>query len=233
MKKKLPVLNSPSIVLELPVSKTKVVYRPFVISEEKALLLAQESNDKDTILQTMKDVIQSCSKEDIDFDVMPVADFIYLFLQFRISSVGNDIRFRIKCQSCDHENIIAMNLSDVKVKNVDYDGYIKITDSIGIKVKVPSINYSTENISDDSKFYELLEYVYDEDTVYTKEEYTKDDFYAWLDTMNKEQLDKLRNSLSMMPKVSHSLDFNCTGCGEKNSRLLEGLHSFFRFGPSK
>lgn len=234
MKKPLPVVASPSLVVELPVSKKKVKYRPFVIKEQKALLLAQESKDPETIVETIKSVILSCSDNTLDFAKIPTADLAYFFVQLRIASVGPEVKFHVECQSCNTNNTIGMSLGDIKVDTSKTVNNVKITDTVGIVFRFPTIDdvFDSSNYMDRSlgMLYNLIDSVYDEDTVYRKEDYTEQEFMDWIESMNDKQLSAIDAFVKSIPTLRHELKFNCVHCGTEQRRTLEGLHNFFRFG---
>lgn len=236
MKKPLPTVSSPSIVLELPVSKLKVKYRPFVIKEQKALLLAQESNDEQTVLETLKSVIESCSGGTVDFDKVPVADLAYFFIQLRISSVGPEVKFGDSCEKCDTEITLNMSLSDVRIDTSNIITDVKITDDVGVIFRLPTINdsFDTDGADDRSikMLYALIQQIYDADSVYQKSDYTESEFKDWIESLNDVQVGAIKKFVDSIPELRHELKFTCTNCGHEQSRLLEGLHNFFRFDAS-
>ncbi len=234
MKKPLPSIASPSLIVELPISKQKVKYRPFVIKEQKALLLAQESKDVDSIIETIKSVISSCSDNTLDFSKTPTVDLIYFFLQLRIASVGPEVQFRTLCTECNHPSNINMSLNDIKVNTDNIIKDIKLTDTVGIIFRFPTIEdaFDIVNYQDRSlqMLYRLIDKVYDEDSVYDKTDYTEKEFIDWIESLNDKQLKAIEVFAKNIPTLSHKLDFNCPQCNAKQSRTLEGLHNFFRFG---
>ena len=236
MKKPLPSISLPSLVTELPVSKQKVTYRPFVIKEQKALLLAQESKDTDSIIETIKSVINTCSSGTLDFSKTPTVDLIYFFIQLRIASVGPEVQFKTNCSECDHPNTLTMSLSDVKIDTSNVIKDVKLTPTVGIIFRFPTIEDSFDilNYKDRSikMMYKLIESVYDEDSVYSKDDYTEQEFVDWIESLNDKQLSAVELFAKNIPTIRHVLDFNCPQCNAKQSRILEGLHNFFRFGPN-
>lgn len=232
-RKKLPFVSAPTLVATLPVSGIKIKYRPFVIKEQKALLLAQESKDPEVVLETIKSVITSCTDGTLEFTRVPTADLAYFFLQLRIASVGPEVRFSLACEQCDSSNIINMSLNDV---NVDVSGVkteIKVTPTVGIKFKIPTIDDAIQVGSDMQSvkvLYSLIDYIYDEESVYRKEDYSEEEFKDWIDNLNDQQVSAIREFVDSIPSLKHTLTFSCSNCNHEQSRTLEGLHNFFRFG---
>lgn len=220
------------MVLTLPVSGEKIKYRPFVIKEQKALLLAQESKDADTVLETIKAVISACTDGTLEFTKVPTADLAYFFLQLRIASVGPEVKFSIPCTACGEDNIINMSLNDVSVDASNVKTEIKITDAVGIKFRLPTVDDALVTDDSDSKsiklLYTLIDYIYDDDSVYQKSDYTEEEFRDWIENLNDSQVAKIQEFVSSIPTLKHELKFNCSSCNVEQSRLLEGLHNFFR-----
>lgn len=235
MKKTLPNVSAPTLVVVLPVSKQKVKYRPFVIREQKALLLAQEAKEQDIVFETIKSVIESCTHGTLDFDKTPTIDVAYFFLQLRIASVGPAVRFGVNCTECNTENVLNMSLDDVKVDASNIVTDIKISDTVGIKLRLPTINDAMilDSTTEDKSLkllYSLIENIYDEESVYNKNDYTEEEFAEWIGGFNDSQAAQFEKFLSSIPELKHELTFECTNCGHSQSRTLEGLHNFFRFG---
>jgi hypothetical protein len=233
-KKALPVVSTPTLTVVLPVSKLKVKYRPFVIKEQKALLLAQESKDIEAILETIKSVIESCSHGTLDFTKVPTADLAYFFLQLRIASVGPDVRFGVPCVKCGESNTVNMSLEDVKIETGKIVTDVKITNDIGIKFRLPTIeDLIDDNISSVesmSILYKMIDCIYDADSVYQKSDYSEEEFQEWIEGLNDKQIERIKEYTDSIPELKHELKFSCSECGHEQSRLLEGLHNFFRFG---
>ena len=231
-KKSLPVVSAPTLTLELPVSKIKAKYRPFVIKEQKALLLAQESKEVETITETIKSVVMSCSNGTVDPSKVPAADLAYFFIHLRIASVGPEVKFQMPCVECDEMNVIGMSLNDVKLSNTTAETTIQLTDTVGITFRVPTIEDASVDVNKVDRsvemLYRLIVSVYDEDQVYSKTDYTEEEFRDWIETFNDDQLLKIKSFVDNLPDLKHDLEFECVHCNHKQRRTLEGLHSFFR-----
>ena len=232
-KKPLPKISLPTMVVTLPLSKIKVKYRPFIVREQKALLLAQESGDQETILATILDVLASCSNGTVDPRNIPTADLAFFFVQLRIASVGAEIKFSVACTECETVNIINMSLNDVKVSCDNIKTDIKLTDAVGVTFRLPTMLDAIEikEHKDESTalLYRLIETMYDEESVYQKSDYTEEEFAEWIGELNEHQLSKIEEFVGSIPELTHPIEFDCHHCKTKNRRLLEGLHSFFRF----
>ena len=237
-KRPLPSISTPTLIVTLPLSKKSVKYRPFTIKEQKSLLLAQESADKSTISETIYSVISSCTDGTLDIRTIPVPDIGYFFLQLRIASVGSDVRFSLKCRKCDTKLLIGLNLGDVNVKTENYNPVVRLTNDVGITFRLPTLEDATIDETDNTvdktvkMLYTVMENIFDEEQIYTKQDYSLQEFSDWLDSLNDHQLKKIQKFVESIPELSHTLHITCHSCGEKQSRTLEGLHNFFRLSSS-
>lgn len=238
MKKTLPIVNAPTLSCVLPVSGIKVKYRPFVVKEQKALLLAKESADSENILDTIKNVMLSCTDGTLDFDRATVDDIAYFFLQLRIASVGEEVKFSIPCQSCQEPVVMNMDLSTVGIKANKKNTVVMITDTIGIKFRYPTFNDTimidqmSGNLKGIGATKLLIEHIFDSDEIFSKDDYTDDELETWILGLNQDQVQEIENFFSDIPKLKHELSFTCPHCKTEQSRLLEGLHNFFRLGAA-
>ena len=130
----LPVLEAPTYNLVVPSTKKKLKYRPFLVKEEKILMIAQESENETQILQAVKEIIKSCTFSKIDVNNIPMYDIEYIFLKIRAKSVGEVVSFQLKCEECGEYNKVEVNLEDVQVQfpENEIDPNIQLNDSIGV-----------------------------------------------------------------------------------------------------
>jgi T4 bacteriophage base plate protein len=233
MKKPLPIISTPTLTCILPLSKEKVTYRPFVVKEQKALLLAQESRDNETIVNTVRDVLYSCSSGTLNYSKIPAGDLAYFFVQLRIASVGSDALINLACTSCEKQVPINLDLSSVKFDTVDINSKIMLTDTVGIIMRMPSVDDAAafEAAPKETRHVVILnrlfEQIFDNETVYVKDDYTEEEFSSWIDDFNEDMLLKIQAFVDSIPTLKLHLDFDCPHCKEKNSRVLEDLQNFF------
>jgi hypothetical protein len=236
MKKPLPTVNAPTLVTTLPVSGLKVTYRPFIVKEQKALLLAQQSEDEETIAATVRDVLTTCTSGTLDFDKATTADIAYFFIQLRIASVGSEVKFGIPCINCNEVVNMNMDLTSIVVDASKANKVVKITDTVGIVFRFPTLNDSFDLESTDQNertikmIKILIESIYDEEEVHSKDDYTDQEIEEWIMGLNENQLLRIQEFVDNIPELKHSMEFTCPHCQTKQSRLLEGLHNFFRLG---
>lgn len=232
-KKPLPIINYPKLVLELPVSKQKIKYRPFVLREQQVLLLAKESGDKESIYECIVEVLTSCTDGSLDVRKTPLCDLSFLFLQMRIASIGPEMVVKTTCSKEDCGNEILMNLSleDVKVSEVR-NNKIMVTDDVGIIFRFPTYE-DTLTLADYKNkpyhvIYHLVDSIFDAESVYAKADYTPEEFEDWVKGFDDKQVAALWEFSENIPDVYLDVNYHCPKCKEKYSKRLEGLHTFFR-----
>lgn len=234
-KKPLPNVAAPVLSCKLPVSGKKVKYRPFLVKEQKALLLAQQSEDEETIYDTIKSVIAAASNDTVEFDTIPVADLAYFFLQLRIASVGPEVNFTMPCTECETAIDVQLMLDQITVEADTSLKTVNITETVGIVFRYPTLadSYTINEDDEDASIrviYNLIENVYDEDQIYKKSDYTEDEFKEWLLSLNESQVLNIDKFVASIPELTHTFEATCPSCGTKQSRSLVGLQSFFRLG---
>jgi ribosomal protein L44E len=234
----LPSLNSsPKYELTVPSTGKKVRYRPFLVKEQKVLLLAYESQDKQQIINAIIDTVKSCTDGDIDVLDLTTFDVDYIFTQIRAKSVGEKVDLQISCTSCDTANDVQINLEDITIDVEKDSEIIKLNDEISVKMKYP--NYSRFMLN--SKIFEvtsasemIIEIVISSiDAIMTEEENIlakdepREDLLNFVESMNAEQFEKVSQFVESMPVMKHEATFKCINCGEENTRVLQGIDDFF------
>jgi len=232
----LPILNTPTFEVELPLSKKTVKYRPFLVKEEKVLLMALESQDQKQIMRAMHDIIDTCTFGELKAKELPVAELELLFLKIRSKSVGEKAHIGLACKSCDAKNELDISLEDIKL-NLDElpDTKIMLSDSVGVIMKFPASDDVLRNIdskkSDVENTYNVIgaciDKIFDTDNVYDVATQSKKEVQDFIESLNQQQFEKIKNFFNKLPKLSHTENFKCEKCGFDNSIVLEGLESFF------
>jgi|TARA_B110000908_G_scaffold171244_1_gene233290 hypothetical protein len=231
----LPKINVPMYDLYLPSTGAKLKMRPYLVKEEKVLMIALESSDPGQIAQSVRNVISSCySIENVDD--LTTFDIEYLFLQLRGKSVGEDMELQLKCDKCDTLNPLVVNVNDVKMTNIsDKTNVVMITDEVGLKMKWPSVKTfgsidatklnSVEGLMD--LIMECIESIFDADAVYNRDEMGKDELVDFIDNLNSAQFKKVQAFFQDIPAVEYKTKLVCHKCEEENEIELKGLQSFF------
>ncbi len=228
----LPVLETTTYNLLVPSTKKKLKYRPFLVKEEKILLIAQESESENQILQAVKDIIESCTFSKIDANKIPMYDLEYIFLKIRAKSVGEVISFQLKCEECGEYNKVEVNIEDVEVQfpAEQIDPNIKLTDSVGITLKPINLSDVAKSKGKDAISEALtasIDSIYDSDNVYSASTCSKKELDTFVDSLTHQHLEKIQEFILNQPTLKHTIEYTCEKCGHKNSYELNGLQSFF------
>ena len=236
----LPKISTPTYELELPSTGKPIKYRPFLVREEKLLVLAMESEDSKQITNAIKTVIKNCIEtKGIKVETLPTFDIEYLFLNIRGKSVGEEVELNIICPD-DGETTVPVKilLDDIQVeKNPNHNNKIKLDDSLMMEMKYPSLDqFIKSNFdfnSDDvvNQSFDLIasciDKIYNEEEVWDSRDVTKKELEEFLDQMNSNQFKQIEKFFETMPKLSYSLKVTNPNTNVESEIVLEGLSSFF------
>ena len=238
----LPKIDVPTYEIELPVSKTKIKYRPFLVKEQRNLLMAIESSESTTIQQNIKDILYNCTlTEGVNIDKLPIIDVEYYFINLRAKSVGEVVESRYRCNNevndveCGNIMEKDVDLTQIKVKmNDDISPEIQLTPNISIKLKYPefgivkdSLRYENINDVTFNMIAQSIEYIYDGQQFYYATESTPEELIEFVEGLNQEQFSKIENFFNNLPKLKETLNITCSKCGFQHKIEVEGLESFF------
>jgi hypothetical protein len=230
----LPIIVAPEYTTNLPSNGLEVKYRPFLVKEEKLLLFAAESGEKEDMINSVCQMMSNCViSPELDPYTLPYFDFEYLFLHIRSKSVGETAEFQIKHdkEECEHMNTVTVRLDEIINKtDDDHTDKIDLTEEISVKMKYPTINSVKDmmNISADNIlniFADSIEYAYDKETVY--DEFTGQESVEFLESLSKEQFDKITNFFNTMPVSRLEVKYKCEKCEENVETLISGFEDFF------
>tara|TARA_B100001250_G_scaffold379024_1_gene369356 strand:+ start:1197 stop:1916 length:720 start_codon:yes stop_codon:yes gene_type:complete len=236
----LPKISTPTYHLVLPSIEKEITYRPFLVKEEKLLVLALESEDTKQITTAIKAVIKACIlTKGIKVDTLPTFDIEYLFLNIRGKSVGESIDVNVVCPDDNKTQVqVTIDLDDIKVvKSEDHTNKIKVDDDIMIEMKYPSLNefiksnfdFKDGNQMDQS--FELIasciDKIYTSDEVWVASDCTKKEITEFLESMNSSRFKGIEEFFTTMPKLSHTVKVKNPKTKVESDILLEGLASFF------
>jgi hypothetical protein len=236
----LPTIVTPTYELELPSSGKKVRYRPFLVKEEKLLVLALESEDTKQITTSIKTVLKNCIEtRGVKVELLPTFDIEYLFLHIRGKSVGEEIEVNLICPDDGETNVpVTINIDDIKVqKDKTHTKKVKLDSELTMEMKYPSLdefiknNFDfTDDLDMDSSFdliASCINKIYNADEVWSTSDCTKKEVKDFLEQMNSLQFKEIENFFITMPKLSHSIKFKNPKTSVENTVVLEGLSSFF------
>lgn len=235
----LPMQKTPVYKMVIPSINKEVSYRPFLVKEQKALLLAQQSEDQKTMISTLTSVLQSCVQDNIEVDKLAIFDLEYMFSQIRAKSVGESVELILKCDTCEDEKAkvkVSVNLTELKVeKPKDHEANIRLFDDVGVVMKYPKLDImdtiqSLEGGDIDSIFkimYECIDTIYAGEEVHHAHEYSKKELNEFLENLTEDQFRKIQNFFETMPKLEKKLDYRCPVCSKDQSVVVSGIDSFF------
>jgi hypothetical protein len=236
----LPKISTPTYELELPSTGQTIKYRPFLVREEKLLVLALETENTKEITNAIKTVIKNCIEtKGIKVETLPTFDIEYLFLNIRSKSVGEEIEVNIICPDDGETEVpVKINVDDIKViKNENHTNQIKVDANIMMEMKYPSLDQFIKNNFDISssnnidQSFDLIaacvDKIYTEDDVWSTSDVSKKELIDFLDQMNNSQFSQIETFFETMPKLSHTIKVKNPSTGIESDVVLEGLTSFF------
>ena len=238
----LPKIATPSYELELPSTGKTISYRPFLVKEEKLLVIALESEDTKQITNAIKAVIRSCVlTKGIKVESLPTFDIEFLFLNIRGKSVGEDIDLKLVCPDDEKTEVsVSINLDDIKVQKPEgHSKQIKLDDNLMMELKYPSLNEFIKNNFDPNdksknpmdQSFDLIgsciDKIYNEDEVWAADDCSKKEINEFLDSMNSNQFKEVEKFFETMPKLSHTVKVYNPTTKVESDVVLEGLASFF------
>jgi hypothetical protein len=238
----LPMMSAPTYELVVPSTGAKVKYRPFLVKEEKALLIAQQSEDASVMVDTLKNVIKACVQDKLDVDRLATFDLEYMFMQIRGKSVGESIDLYFPCDNDhgeDNEKArvkITLDVNDIVVeKQPNHTNKFELFDDVGVVMKYPTVEVlkKLESLdeTDLDKIFEIMaysiDYIFDSEQLYYSSEQKHEDLIQFINNLSSEQFIKLQQFFETMPKLRKEVEYNCPVCGKHHTKVLEGIQSFF------
>ena len=234
----LPKLNTPTYELEVPSTDEKIKYRPFLVKEEKILLMAMESKDNTQIINAVKDIVSSCTFEKLNAATMPMFDMEYIFLNIRAKSVGEISKLKILCPD-DKKTYasVELDLTEVEVQVGDeHTNKIELTDDMGMIMTYPNIDSFLESGIENIDASNMLDVIgtcilqiYEEkgEKVYQAKDQTKKELTEFIESMDSKQFKKLQSFFDTMPKLKHTIKVKNPKTKKSSDVTLTGLNDFF------
>ena len=234
----LPKLGYPTFELELPSTGKTIKYRPFLVKEEKVLLMALESKDEKQVVSAVKDLIKNCVITRIKVDNLPSFDLEYLFLKIRGASIGENITLTVTCLDDNETQVEAnININDVEIlKPEGHDKKIMFDDKTGLVMKYPSMKefVDREFLQKEMKTEDVygfiadsIDQIFDDEEVYDSSTTTKKEFRTFVDSLTTKQFEKIQQFYTTCPKLSHTFKVVNPNTGKESEYTVEGLQSFF------
>ena len=236
----LPKIATPTYELELPSTEQTVRYRPFLVKEEKLLVLALETEDTKQITNAIKSVLKSCVlTKGVKVETLPTFDIEYLFLNIRGKSVGEELEVKVICPDDEKTEVpITIDLDEVKVqKSEGHNKQLKLDDNLMMEMKYPSLeqfiknNFDFNDANQMEQSFDLIgsciDKIYSEDEVWATADCTKKEVKEYLESMNSSQFKDIEKFFETMPKLSHTIKVKNPKTKVESEVVLEGLASFF------
>ena len=235
----LPKINAPEYSLVVPSTKVEVKYRPFLVKEEKLLLIAQETGDEKSLYGAIKNLIHNCCHGQLDVDTMPLFDVEYVFLQLRSKSVGEMAEVLVICPDDGETEVkVKVNLNELTVVLPDKDhNKIQLTDDIGIVMAYPNLatillstDDNVEKNTSDKMFdtiQECIFQIWQGEEVFSEADYTNKDKLDFIESLNHEQFEKIQQFFETMPTVKHEVEVTNPNTKVVSKVEIEGMNSFF------
>ena len=236
----LPKIDAPIYELELPLSKKHIRFRPFLVKEQRNLMMAMESDDKGNIEKNIRQVLHNCTlTEGIEIDDLPILDVEYYFLQLRARSVGEVVENKYKCENLVDEkpcgNLMESNLNllDIKVNMPENQSdVIQLNNKLSIKLKYPEFSILSADISSAtdlafSMIVNSIEYIFDGEQYYYAKESSIEELTEFVESLNQQQFTKIEDFFTNLPTLNKTIEMDCKKCGFHHTIEVEGLESFF------
>ena len=238
----LPMMNAPIYTLVVPSSGATVKYRPFLVKEEKALLIAQQSEDVVTMIETLKQVVKSCVQDKLDVEKLATFDLEYMFTQIRGKSVGETVDLIFGCD-LDHgeqnekaKATVTVDLSTITVeKSPEHNNKIELFGNVGVVMKYPTVDVIKKlegfDVNDLDTVFDIMalsiDYIYDGEQLFYAKESTREELLAFIENLSSEQFARVQKFFETMPKIRKEIQYDCPVCNRHHVKMLEGLQSFF------
>lgn len=241
----LPKIDVPIFNITLPLSNQKVRYRPFLVKEEKILLMAMESDDEKTVLDAIKQIVNNCCLDNLDIEELPITDLELFFLHLRARSVGEIVDLQYKCNNnvtgengeekkCDNVVKLKVNLLEIKPEvEPNHTNKIELSPELGMVMRYPNFKMieKIEASTDVDKIVKIItscvDYIYDKENIYYKKDIVEQEILDFIDSMTREQFAKVQSFFDTMPKIKKDVEFKCSKCNYTEKIVVEGIQSFF------
>lgn len=242
----IPKLATPLYDVVCP-SGQKLSFRPWLVKEEKLLMIAMQSDDPVTIMNTSKQILENCIISSIEIDKLPLFDIEFLFLQLRARSIGETVPLRYKCNQhvldantgntvyCNTVSEYPVNLLDIKPQfGPGHNKYIQLNDTVGVTLRYPTFkafrNIVRKELPSDEAFaflVDCIESINDKDTIVMTKDVPQAEVIEFVDNLNHQQVEKMDAFFDSMPKIQYTLNFTCPKCGYAEQIVVQGLENFF------
>lgn len=225
----LPILKVPTYELKLPSNGQKIKYRPFLVKEEKLLMIANDTGETEDQKRAIGQIIVNCSFGELDYNTMSTFDVEYMFINIRSKSVGEMVELSVLCPDDRVTRVdIEVNLAEIKCpKPKKNSNIIKLTEDIGVIMMYPTMNMKIDEMDGFDVICGCIDSVYDGDSVYSAADFSEDEIVDFVDSMTQQQLKLVSEFFDDMPKVYKKIEVTNPKTKVKSEITLEGMETFF------
>jgi len=233
----LPKIDQPLFDMTIPSTGKKIVFRPFLVKEEKILLIAQQSGNDSEIIRAIKQILNNCIQDEIDLDTFTIFDLEYAFLKLRARSVNNVVKLAYRDTEDDEVYNFELDLDAIEIEMPEkINSKIIITDEVGMTMKFPSASI-TDNMTDFDNEVDLMTFfivncidtIYDEENVYVADDFSGEEISEFLDGLDVKTFEKIREFFESVPRLYHKIEYT-NSIGNERSIELTSLKDFFMWG---
>jgi hypothetical protein len=231
----LPIMSVPEFSTKLPSTGKEIRYRPFLVKEEKVLLMALQGEDQTEITTAITNLLESCIvSKGVRIDKLSTFDIEYLFLKIRAKSVGEIVEMVMSHPEgdCKEKTTVSVNLDEIKIDKKPNNDKIMLDEEIGVKMRYPSIKDIVDfDINNPDSIFGMMascvEYAFDSNQVYN--EFSHEEMVAWIGSLNQSQFNNIYSFFQDAPKLTHEIKWTCSACGKEEKIVLQGLQDFFTY----
>jgi len=224
----LPVMETPTFYVEMIGTKEKFKFRPFLVKEEKLLIMASESEDQNEMLNAMQEIVSVCSFGKLNGNELPFFELQNIFIRLRSESIGQITEFNLVCGECGHKTPAELDLTTIKPTLTEgHTNKIDVGNGLGVIMRYPN----AFDMNGDATTYDLVvscvDSVYTTDEVFTTKDLQRKEVEEFIDNLTSEQFKKITKFFLSMPKIEHKIEYDCPSCSTHNVVFLDGVESFF------
>jgi rubrerythrin len=238
----LPIIATPKYDMIVPSTGQTVTYRPYVVKEEKILLIALESNDEILIEKSVVDIIKACIESPLKINDLTTFDIEYIFITLRSKSVGEGIKLLVDCEveECDGQTDVKIDLDEIFVSNLESEEEIKnskhieLNDDISMDLRwlkasdrLPASMRKTQTDTVINTVAKSIETIYSGEDIHAAKDATQNELVEFVESLNTDQFAKVLEFMDSTPALTHDLKYKCAKCGHEHDRELKGLSDFF------
>lgn len=225
----LPTMTTPTFRVKLHSLSNEIEFRPFLVKEEKILILAQESNEPKEMIKAMQDIVTSCSNGNVQGRDLPFFDLQYAFIQLRSQSIGSVTDFVLICGECGHKTETTLDLNSLTIDFPEnHTNKIMLSDAVGVFMKYPKAEIL---VDDETPAFDLvvacIDKIFDQDEIYNAEDEGPEEVEKFINSLSTQQFEKIVEFFQTSPRLEKTIDYTCVKCETENTVLIDGVENFF------